>query len=771
MARVWQLLVRADGDTKVAQRELKALQRSTQNFGRNMQSMGRTLTTAVTAPIIAMGALGVNELRETMVVTAKTDAVFKSMGDTMRVTRGQLGNLVSDLERYSAIEGDIIQNAANVGLSFKALAGNPKLFEQTMKAAVDMSGALGMDVQQSVTMLGKAMQNGAKGAAALGKNGTLAKDDIAQLQAMAKAGLPLWKQQQFILAAVNKQYAGQGKNVDPLKAITVAVKNMAESLAVLLLPAIQKVSGWMQRASDWVNGLSDSQRKLVGVVLAVAAAVGPLVWVFGSLVGVFASLMGAAIAANVSILALIAPFALVAVGVVAFGAALVLAYRKSETFRTGVQRSFQAVRAAVTVVLTSLRATLSQWITWGSQIWDRWGSQILAVVRPVFSSLATMIGTALSNLRDVILIAMALLRGDWGKAWDLLKGIVRRTLEAVKTVAKNGVDAIVAAVRLLVDGVKALGSTFYSAGRELGRKVIDGIKNYISANATSLASDIAGALAGPIGAAVDQAADAIGKSGSGKRAAVAKSTAALNRARAQARIDADAGLAYNQALTQYNAGVTAVENAKKIKDAKKRAVALRDAQAKLATLAENLVQKEAAKQQAAADRVAADQAAAEAEAERVRQEQSDASAAAERAAQDAQAASDQAARDARDAENFRRRALGLRSVEEEAELEAANAIRAQYGLPPVTDMSQIGSSSTGADGSVTSASASMAAGDTGAGFNALSPTSQSTLGSIRDSATRILGGITINGADNPEAVARRIAFILGGSRLRMGGSI
>jgi hypothetical protein len=90
------------------------------------------------------------------------------MGDTMKVTKGELAKLVSGLERYSAIEGDILQNAANVGLSFNALAGNPKLFKQTMKAAVDMSAALGMDVQASVTMLGKAMQNGAKGAAALG---------------------------------------------------------------------------------------------------------------------------------------------------------------------------------------------------------------------------------------------------------------------------------------------------------------------------------------------------------------------------------------------------------------------------------------------------------------------------------------------------------------------------------------------------------------------------------------------------------------------------
>jgi hypothetical protein len=291
MARVWQLLVRADGDTRSAQKELRALQRSTKKFGRNMQSMGKTMSMAVTAPILAMGAVGVQELRETMVVTKKTEAVFESMGSTMRVTRKELDVLVKGLSKYSAIESDIIQNAANVGLSFSALAGNPALFKKTMKAAVDMSAALGIDVQQSVTMLGKAMQNGAKGAAALGKNGTLAKNEIAKLQEMAKAGVPLWKQQEYILAAVNKQYAGQGKNVDPIKAISVAFKDTAETLAVLLLPAIERFSTWMQKASAWVSGLNSSQRQMVGIMLLSAAAIGPVAYLIGSVVTVVGALI------------------------------------------------------------------------------------------------------------------------------------------------------------------------------------------------------------------------------------------------------------------------------------------------------------------------------------------------------------------------------------------------------------------------------------------------------------------------------------------------
>lgn len=758
MARTWQLRVVADGDTKAAQKEMRALQRSTQQFGRRMAGMGKTLTAAVTAPIIAMGAVGVNELRETMAVTAKTDAVFKSMGKSMKVTKGELSSLVSELEAYSAIEGDILQNAANVGLSFKALAGNPKLFEQTTRAAVDMSAALGIDVQQSMVQLGKAMQNGAKGAAALGKNGTLAKDDIARLQKMAKDGVPIWKQQQYILAQVNKQYAGQGKNVDPIKSITIAFKNMAETMAVLLLPAITFVSGHVQRLSGWVNGLSDSNKKLVGAFLLVAAAMGPVLWAVGSLISIAAPLTAALGLTVTGVLAI--PLALAALGV-----ALVIAYRKSETFRNIVNSAFKSVRASVVQVLTSLRATIAQWVSWGTTIWSRWGSEIMAVVGPLFRSVATLVSTQMANIRDGIQIVLAVLRGDWSQAWNLMKGIVQRTWNAIKSVVQNSVQAVLAYIRNMGSMVMALGSTFYEHGSRLGKKLIDGIKDYVRDNAVSLGTEIAGLLGGQVGAAVDAAADAAGKSAAGgkRAAATAKASKALTQARQQAAIDADAKLSYNQALRQYNAGVAGVAKARQIKDPKKRAAALATAQAKLVTLAQNLVQKEQEKNDAAAEKVRLDAEAVKAAAD---QKKLDDDA--------AQAAADKAAQDARDAENFRRRALGQMSVEEEIELAAANEIRAQHGLPPVNSISEIGSTPSTTGGSTstsTGGGSSMAAGDYGNGFNGLMPSSASASAAVTDAAMRALGGITINGASDPEAVARRVAFILGGSRLRMGGAV
>jgi len=115
---------------------------------------------------------------------------------------------------------------------------------------------------------------------------------------------------------------------------------------------------------------------------------------------------------------------------------------------------------------------------------------------------------------------------------------------------------------------------------------------------------------------------------------------------------------------------------------------------------------------------------------------------------------------AKDAENLRRQALGMSSLEDDAQLAAINAIRAQYGLAPVASVSEIGSPT------------SAVAVDTSSSlYNPTALTSASAQGALSDSVNRLLPQININGVQDPNAVAARVAFILGSTRLRAGGAM
>lgn len=539
MARVWQLLVRADGDTRAAQKELRAVQRTARNFGRDMTSLGKTLTLGVTAPILAFAGLGVKELMETRTVTMQTDKVFRSMGSTVKVTRKEFDSMVKDLSRYSAIESDIIQSNANVGMSFKALASNPQLFKDTMRAAVDMSAALGIDTKTAVIQLGKAMQNGAKGAGALAKNGTLAKDDIAALQQMAKDGVPIWKQQQFILRAVNRQYAGQGKNVDPLKAIMLAVKDTAEVLAELMLPALQSVSVKVQELADWVQSLSGGKKRLLGVVLLVAAAIGPLLIVVGQLSLAWAAILPVLSAVAVALGTSIAVVGAVVVAIGALVAALVYAYMKSEAFRDAVNTAFRQILAVAQEVFGQIRATVEVWAGWLETFWDAHGKTITAVVARVWEHIRSVIVNVLGFLKNVLIAALAVMRGDWSRAW-----------EAIRAAAANIWAAIKSHLSIAWDGIKAVGQ---AAGAKVATAIVGALDNVIGAvrgiwtsiasgldrawdsikaTAASSAADVATAIAGKFTGLAGKLAAAGANAGSALANAIRNAVnAILNRIR------------------------------------------------------------------------------------------------------------------------------------------------------------------------------------------------------------------------------------------------
>lgn len=121
------------------------------------------------------------------------------------------------------------------------------------------------------------------------------------------------------------------------------------------------------------------------------------------------------------------PVALVVIAVVALGAALVVAYTKSETFRRIVDGAFQAVKTAVQAVVDILQGPMQT-------VW----SGIKTAVDIYF----TPIQALWEGLKGVIDVIIALLKGDFDGALEALK----RTFDRV-------FDQMMAPIRLVRDGI------------------------------------------------------------------------------------------------------------------------------------------------------------------------------------------------------------------------------------------------------------------------------------------------------------------------------
>lgn len=273
------------------------------------KQVGMGAVLAVGAAAAGAAAAGVHQLvagfrdmAEMQRLEAQTSQTIKTMGGAAGVSAKDIRRMADETERLTGIEAEQITVGLNMLLTFSKIrngAGKDRdIFNQASKAVTDLSVLMGTDAQSAAIQLGKALQDPARGAAAMGKAGTIAKDDIEKLKKMSEAGVPLWKQQQYIINAVNKQAGGQaeafGKTTAGMAAkASNAWGDLRESVAEALEPTVRKwlpkatkaiqdfapkAAAWvkddlvpaLQRLGDWWNDNSDTiitGAKLIGKVI------------------------------------------------------------------------------------------------------------------------------------------------------------------------------------------------------------------------------------------------------------------------------------------------------------------------------------------------------------------------------------------------------------------------------------------------------------------------------------------------------------------------
>lgn len=180
--------------------------------------------------------------------------------------------------------------------------------------------------------------------------------------------------------------------------------------------AVSSTVGWLKEHQTVAGTLAGVIAALVavttlhGAAMAVSAAGGMVAWLtqtrlISGVTKVWTAVqwaMNAALAAN--------PIGLVIVALVAIGAALVIAYKKSETFRNVVNGALNAVKNAA--------AALGGFFT-------RWGSAIAGALSSAWNSI----------------------KSGATNAWNAIKGATSTAWNAIKSVVSGAVQGVVGAVQ------------------------------------------------------------------------------------------------------------------------------------------------------------------------------------------------------------------------------------------------------------------------------------------------------------------------------------
>lgn len=201
----------------------------------------------VGAAVAAGMRVAIAEAEEAARVGRQTDAVIRSTGGAANVTREHLEDLAGSLSKVAAVDDEVIQSAGNVLLTFKAVANQTgegaQIFDRATTAALDMSAAMGTDVQSSILALGKALSNPVQGLTALRRAGVdFTQQQRDQVAAMVAVGDTLGAQQ-LIMAEVESQFAGSAEaNATATDRMSVAWGNFLEKIGGPAASALEGLS-------------------------------------------------------------------------------------------------------------------------------------------------------------------------------------------------------------------------------------------------------------------------------------------------------------------------------------------------------------------------------------------------------------------------------------------------------------------------------------------------------------------------------------------------
>jgi phage-related protein len=250
------------------------------------------------------------EAEDAAKVAAQTQAVITSTGAAAGVSAQQVDDLATALSNKSAVDDEVIASGENVLLTFtniKNVAGQGNdVFNQATEAALNMSAALGTDLQGNIVQVGKALNDPIKGITALSRVGvSFTEQQKEQIKTLQESGDTLGAQK-VILAELSKEFSGAAEAAaTPTQRLQTIIGNLEETLGGALIPVATKFGDILTKLAPKLSPLLDAIGELVGTLGgaladafdAVLPAIQPLLPVITELVKTLAGGLGAALKA------------------------------------------------------------------------------------------------------------------------------------------------------------------------------------------------------------------------------------------------------------------------------------------------------------------------------------------------------------------------------------------------------------------------------------------------------------------------------------------
>ena len=507
----------ASGTAKSVQQNIDGISTAAGNAGGAFSSMGSIMTgvlqgvgqnLATFALDIGGKALGavtdfiggaIDEAAGWQSAFAQTEAVIKSTGGAAGLTASQMADMavaMSAASGQSLFSDDAILGAQNVLATFTQIKGEN--FGTATQSILDMSQALGTDLNSAAMQVGKALNDPVAGLAALSRSGVqFTADQEAMIKAMVESG-NVAGAQKVMLDELANQFGGSASaavNTFAGQQIVLQEKiaDVQQTLGEALLPVLVEVGTWV--ADTLVPILADGVTALSAWITSwtdLDEVLGFMNHTWSALVAGYDAIVAAGPAVGASFTALVAwlqpltdaftQWGATVIPIVTAAGQAIAEYIGSPTVQGYISAITTMVGAFATmlrdVFVVALQGSMIAWNFLVDAFTVAWPS--IKVVLDSLFSLATIVATFLTGAFTAI---SQLLKGDFSGAW-----------KTMSTTVETALNSMWGWVQTLQTNLKTFFTTIKDDALALGSNIAQGIADGIASGASWVAAAITKAV-------------------------------------------------------------------------------------------------------------------------------------------------------------------------------------------------------------------------------------------------------------------------------------
>lgn len=277
-----------------------------------------------------------------------------------------------------------------------------------------------------------------------------------------------------------------------------AVESASIAFGTALAPAITAVAGVIGDVAEAFASLPAGVQTGIAVVLALVAALGPLLMVIGSVVAALPAISEGFAVLGGALAIPLAPAAAVVAAIAAIAAAIYAAWTTSETFRAAVMAGVDAISSKVQEICAFLapyvQAFLDQIVSTVQVAMDTLGpiigavltvivSTVVPILTSIMDTVAQVLATILATVTNVMAAVSTVIQG----AWQIISGIFQTVLGAILavttgdfTMLQQGVTSIMQGTMVAINGVMQTILSIVSGAWNAVKAVFIGVCNAVS---------------------------------------------------------------------------------------------------------------------------------------------------------------------------------------------------------------------------------------------------------------------------------------------------